>query len=365
MSPAWIRPRTVKITARNKRGRTYQVLYRRGGRGYRIETAGTFKNEKDAKTRRDLVAGWLAAGLDPRVELEKLTEQAAPRLTLTEWARRYEASRVDLAPATATSLRSHVENLAASPIATMHPDTLTVADVAGLVAWWTDSATGSRALKPLSIRRYMATLRLILDFAGVEPNPARDDRVKLPAVVRVETIPPTAEQFLTMLRAVSVKYALLLVTLEQTGMRVGEATSLEWGDVDEHGSRFRLRAAATKTRRARWVQVPTWLMEIVAGTLPREDRTETRPVFQGLTVDATEQAMKRACRNAGLPHFHPHDLRHRRGTIWHQDPAVTVREQMDRGGWTRSDVAIDTYSHLQTLDEVPAETLRALLVMTP
>jgi hypothetical protein len=40
----------------------------------------------------------------------------------------------------------------------------------------------------------MATLRLILDFTGVEPNPARDGRVKLPRIEQGIVEPPSAEQ---------------------------------------------------------------------------------------------------------------------------------------------------------------------------
>ena len=32
-------------------------------------------------------------------------------------------------------------------------------------------------LSPLSVRRYVATLRQVLDFAEIDPNPARDKRV--------------------------------------------------------------------------------------------------------------------------------------------------------------------------------------------
>jgi hypothetical protein len=45
-------------------------------------------------------------------------------------------------------------------------------------------------LKPSSLSHYIATLRQVLDFAGVEPNPARDRRVKLPREWRRHQ-PPT------------------------------------------------------------------------------------------------------------------------------------------------------------------------------
>ena len=52
MSPAWIRART---TARDEK--RYQVLYRRGGRAWPVQAAGTFKTLREARARRDVVAG--------------------------------------------------------------------------------------------------------------------------------------------------------------------------------------------------------------------------------------------------------------------------------------------------------------------
>lgn len=356
--PAWIRSRKLAASVKHpKGGSSYQVLYRRGGRAYPIESGGTARTLKEARIRRDLVAGWLAAGLNPKAELAKQDAVSVPKPTLRQAALQYERSRVDLADETVKNLGSHIKKLALWEGAAKPIDALTVADLSDLVADWTED------LKASSIARYMATVRLIFDFAGVDPNPARDGRLKLPSIERIEANPPTADQFVSMLRAMPKRYWLPLVVLEQTGMRVGEAATLTWGDVDEQGSRFRLRAGATKTRKARWVQVPDWLMGIVASSLPREDRTEARRVFGNFNPDVAKNAMARACVTAGLPHFHPHDLRHRRGTIWHHDPAITIREQMERGGWTRSDIAIETYSHLLPLDEVPADTLQGLLVM--
>src|SRR6266566_9812786 len=49
-------------------------------------------------------------------------------------------------------------------------------------------------LAPSSLGRYIVTLRQVLDFAEVEPNPARDKRVKLPRVESPEIEPPSGEQ---------------------------------------------------------------------------------------------------------------------------------------------------------------------------
>ncbi len=55
----------------------------------------------------------------------------------------------------------------------------------------------------------------------------------------------------------------------QTGMRVGELHALEWGDVDEAGSRFRVKAGKTAAAR-RWVALPDDLMADIAVSVARE-----------------------------------------------------------------------------------------------
>ena len=106
--------------------------------------------------------------------------------------------------------------------------------------------------------------------------------------------------------------------MEQGALRLGEAVGLRWGDVDRAGLRLRLPKSATKRDRARWVYLPEWLIAALEDLCPLEDRTPERRVFQGITEASAYQTMLRACRTAGVPHYHPHDLRRRRITVWHQ-----------------------------------------------
>jgi integrase len=148
--------------------------------------------------------------------------------------------------------------------------------------------------------------------------------------------------------------------MEQTAMRVGEAAAIVWGDVDLAENRIRLRAGETKTRRARWVQLPAWLAEEIAATCPFEDRTATRPVFPSFTADAAKNVIARACKSAGIPHFHPHDLRHRRITIWHH-AGIPARVLAERAGHARASMTLDVYSHVMPLEEVELEAIQTLL----
>jgi integrase len=335
----------------------YQVVYRRGGRAFKLETAGTFPTQREAKTRRDLVAGWIAQGKNPKTELAILAATHTPERTYRKVAEAYKTSRIDTADETKKSLESHLKRLL--PIfGDSLPALITVTDCIEAVA------VLAGELKPSSLSRYWATHRLILDFARVDPNPARDKAVKLPRIEQEQKQPPSAEHFERMLRAMPRRYWLPLITMEQTAMRVGEAQSLAWGDVDEDSHRLRLRSSETKTRRSRWVQVPEWLMAIIAASCPREDRVAERRVFRGFNADVAKNAMARACITAGIPHYSPHDLRHRRATIWHHE-GVPTRVLMERGGWSSSDIAIETYSHVLPIEDVPPLTLEAMLVMSP
>ena len=119
-----------------------------------------------------------------------------------------------------------------------------------------------------------------------------------------------------------------------------------WGDVDAASSRFRVSRTRTKTAAGqRWIQVPAELMMDVCDTLPPDDRTADRPVFLGVTQNVTNYAMSRACVAAGIAHFHPHDLRHRRLTLWHHQ-GVPARELAARAGHSRASISLDVYSHV-------------------
>jgi integrase len=113
--------------------------------------------------------------------------------------------------------------------------------------------------------------------------------------------------------------------LEATGERVGELEALTWDDVDEPKQRWRVSQAVSKTGRARWVQVPPVLFEAVCGLVAREDRAPRRLVFEGFGADKFRTAIARACPTAGVPTFSPHDLRHRRVSLLHEQGVSWAR----------------------------------------
>ncbi|MBA3375249.1 MAG: tyrosine-type recombinase/integrase [Actinobacteria bacterium] len=81
----------------------------------------------------------------------------------------------------------------------------------------------------------------------------------------------------------------------------------------------------------------------------------------GLNHSAARQAMSRACRLAKIPNYTPHDLRHRRITLWHQS-GVPARELAERAGHSRPSMSLDVYTHVMPVAEVAEERFRAALV---
>jgi integrase len=330
------------------------VRFRLGGRSYPIVHGGAFETLREARARRDLIAGELAAGRNPAVALRALSAAPTAVLTFAGWAERFLASRIDVDANTTKNYRSGLNKIGET-FGDRDPATITASEIA---EWIADLATSR---KPGTLNQYLIAFRLLLDHAGVDPNPARDPRVKLPKRVREEPTPPPAEHVLAILDAIhDPRRRLLFVTIEQGALRLGEAVHLRWGDVDRAGLRLRLPRSATKRDRARWIYLPEWLMEAIEDTCPHEDRTPDRLVFQGVTEASAYQTMLRACQTAGVPHYHPHDLRHRRISIWHQS-GVPARELAERAGHARPSMSLDVYSHVMPADEIAAGSLLPLL----
>lgn len=330
------------------------MRYRLGGRTYPVVRAGTFKTEREAKARYGLVAGEIANGRNPADLLASMAQATiAPTMSLSTWGERFLSSRIDVDANTKKNYGSALKMIC-QEVGDRDPSTITASEIAEWIA------TMSETRKPGTLGQYRIVFRLVLDHTGVDPNPARDPRVKLPKNVRDEPNPPSLEHYLAILDATSSKFRLPLIVIEQGGLRESEAVSLAWGDVDAAGLRLRLRRSTTKRDKTRWISLPEWLMDAIEETCPLEDRTPERRVFQGITEATLYQAMARACRNAKVPHHHPHDLRDRRITIWHHS-GVVAAELAQRAGHSKPSMSLDVYSSAMPVAEATEAQLRPLL----
>jgi integrase len=325
----------VITTRTTKSGKRFVVRYRCGGRAYPIQHGGSFKTLREARARRDLLAGELAAGRNPAILLHAMTEKPITR-TFEQIAEAYRTSRVDIGDETRKNMHSHLLRLNKT-FGDRDPASITAADVQEWIG-------ANMDLKPASLSRYLATFRLVLDHASIDPNPARDRVVKLPKIEVATVEPPTATEVDAIIANVPRRWRLPLRTLEQTGMRVGEAAALEWRDVDIAGSRFRIRQGKTATAR-RWVAVPSWLMMEIAESCPPDDRVTERRVFVGFTPDVAKNVMARACKATGIAHHHPHDLRHRYASVKIAE-GVPVTQLAAQLGHSKKSLTLDVYSHV-------------------
>lgn len=177
-------------------------------------------------------------------------------VSVDTWAERFIAARIDVDETTRKMYRSHTRKIGKT-FGERDPCTITASEIA---EWISVQAENRKAG---TLGQYLNVFRSLLDHAGVEPNPARDPRVKLPKQVREEVNPPPAEHLIAILDELLPKWKLFFVTLEQGAFRVGEAVNLRWADVDAAGLRLRLPKSATKTDKARWVYLPEWLMQAI------------------------------------------------------------------------------------------------------
>lgn len=89
-------------------------------------------------------------------------------------------------------------------------------------------------------------------------------------------------------------------------------------------------------------------------------------MFAGFGADRFRTAITRACKTTGTPHFHPHDLRHRRATLWHLSGVPAAQA----AGWLGHSAQehLRTYAHVmidRTELDYPEMLERARLVQIP
>jgi len=331
MPSTWIERRTGKSGVR------FRVEYRVGGRESASRYAGSFPTKREALIRKAWVAGELASLRVPDLRLVAPETAAETVATACE---RWRASRVDVSESTRVLHRVALGRVL--PILGTRPvDGITSADVSELVT--TLAAAGKRRE---TIRKSVKYLAAVLDECGLDPNPARAKSIRLPHEEHEELVPPTAEHVEAVYRLLAPSYRLPLLWLDWSGARVASVDTLSVGDYDERDRRVRLRASATKTRAALWVELPDVLADALEATLqPREDRDGAARLFPGASADRLRTAIARACRASGVPVFSPHDLRHRRISLLHRQ-GRSWAEIARFVGQRKLSITADTYTHV-------------------
>jgi integrase len=316
-------------------------MYRIGGHEVSPRYGGSFKTRKEALSRKRWVDGELAAMRVPDLALLQVEPTRAP--TLTDAAEVWRRSRVDVAEQTANMHRSSVGRIfkVAPELRTRRIDDLDVDDLTDLIG-----ALAAADYRRETIKKSRDALAMLLDFHGVEPNPARSKLVRLPREEQEEPDPPTADHVETVYRLLPSKHRLGYLFLEWSGARVSAVDLTLVSDYDEPRQRVRLRAATTKTRKALWIDLHPVLADAIEASLPpREDRDADVRLFASSGADALRTAMAKACRAAGIPSFSPHDLRHRRVSLLHSQGWSWARIG-EFVGQRNISVTANTYTHV-------------------
>jgi integrase len=254
----------------------------------------------------------------------------------------YRASRIDIADATRTNIGTSLNMIVGALDAAPSLDSFTPQQIAEAVA-----RLHASGYKRETIRKAVTQLACAFDFAEIEPNPVRDKlRVRLPRGDVREPEPPSADHVESVYRLLPSKHRLALLWLDWSGARVSSIHTTTIGDYDESRRRVRLRAAASKTKRALWVDLPDVLADAIERTLaPREDRDLEARLFGSSGADAIRTSIAKACRGAGVPPWSPHDLRHRRISLLHRQ-GRTWAEIGALVGQRSPKVTSDTYTHV-------------------
>src|SRR4051794_36632012 len=247
-------------------------------------------------------------------DLSALAHEPARTPTLADAAAAYRASRIDIADTTRVNIGTALSMIVGALEPARRLDAFTPQEIAEAIG-----RLHAAGYKRETIRKAVTHLGCVFDFAGVEPNPARDKvRVRLPRGEVREPEPPSADHVEAVYRLIPSKHRLALLWLDWSGARVSSIDLTRVGDYDEPRQRLRLRAATTKTRQALWVDLHPALADAVELAIgPREDRDPDARLFAGSGADALRTSIAKACKAAGIPLWSPHDLRHRRISLMH------------------------------------------------
>jgi len=305
---------SVWIEARPTRGggRRYRVKFRLGGREARPRYGGSFRTLREATTRKNWIGGELAALRVPDLLLLATEQPKAP--TLAEVADAWRASRVDVVEGTRNMHRSDLARIfkVAPTLRGRRVDGLDVDDITALIGALTEAG-----YKRETIKKSRDALAMVLDYARVDPNPARDKkRVRLPKERKPHVPPPLAEHVERIAETIPRKHVLPFLVVDECGPRVNELATAQVGDLDEQRKAIRVRWTVEKNDRYRHLDLPDDLFDALLAMLPpREDRDLEASLFPDLTDARLRTAITKACKTTGTPHFSPHGLRRRRGSL--------------------------------------------------
>lgn len=302
---------------------------------------GTFASKKLADARVKAAHDEIANGRMPQRWQD--TPSTIDR-SIAEWAALWIASRRGLAESTRLAYARVIRTLP-DEIASADPSAITYTDVQDFIAALErrpHRKRGSKAegLKRGSINRELVVLKLVLDYAGVTHNPARDRRVELPRKQRATYRLPTRAELADIHAALPTRSELMTL-LENSGLRISEAAALRWRDVDRE--RGRLLVGDSKTNAGvRWV-------EHLPGTPDFPNRDESARiedlVFAKPSPLTLTNVLAQSHRRNGTANITSHSMRHLHASRLLHEQILSPAQIAARLGHANVSVTLGTYSH--------------------
>jgi integrase len=175
----------------------------------------------------------------------------------------------------------------------------------------------------MTMNRELEIMRAVFNYAMklglILRNPAED--IERRRVVQTEIQIPTREQFKNLVAAIrrsdgredsqrkAADGADLVELLAYSGCRVGEATELQWVNVDFEKNTLNVRGGETGTKNHEMRVIP--MTGALTTLLQRlQDERKPQPTDRlALTKDA-KKCLQTACRRLAYPYFSHHDFRH-------------------------------------------------------
>ena len=287
---------------------------------YRLESSGTYYalfKRAGKQIRRSLKT------TDPALARRRLNElgdkvahlnrtKGAGKITFADLAERWLAAhRVHLKEKTISRLDTCLKGLnpyfghvAIRNIGSQHCE-----------AWLTGRG---RKISPASYKHERRVLLAVLDYAMRDglllDNPARV-AVPIRKIPKSKIIIPTREQFTKLVETIrkadirARPAGDLVELLGYSGMRLGEAVNLVWGDIDWGRNTFTVTGGERGTKNLDVRVVPLFpamreLLERIRG------QSAPAPADRVIPIDNAKRAIITACQKAGLPSFMHHGLRH-------------------------------------------------------
>lgn len=347
---------------RTKDGRLRAAVTMIGPDGVALRTASGAPRRKwfDGKSRRQLTER-IAAYREQERRASPLTDG---RITLGEYLERWQTDTAGEVTAYTVRNRRYGCQHFIAQIGNVRLDDLRPGHIQMAIL------ALAQTLSAVTVKAYLATLSAALthavNFQLIDRNPC--DPVKTPRAEKPQRVTLTAEHALRLIdQAESDRLGALWVVFLTTGVRMGEALGLQWGDLDLDAGAITVRrqakrvavdgrATVTLTDEPKYGsgrRLPLTSWGVAALRAHRQVTLDAFPltlVFRGVRGGPLNPAQvnvqwHRMLERLGLPHLRPHDARHTAATLL-LEAGVPMRVVSELLGHTRIGITADLYTHV-------------------